>query len=580
MKLTKKDIKKRGLTILFYALVVLVFLAPILRLLLMSFKTEGGFGLDNYVLLLHEERTRTAIVNTVIISLSSTVIATVAGTALAFLVAYTNVKRKGILELLILMPFIIPAYIITLSWTTLFLKSGPVNGFLGQFGIGPVNLYSMGGIILVMGICSIPVVYMNVIHMLRKIPKEMEWASAACGYGLWDTFWRVNVPQSLPAIMAGAILAFLAAVDNFSIPAFLGISSGIPVLSTYIYEKSIGFGPDAFPLAATLSIILSVIAVGGTLVEGAVSSKAKYMESIKEDSTPRVILGEGKRRALEWGTLTVLVLGNIVPLLSMLSGSIQKTYGLKLTRENFTLDNFSFVLHNRGVLRAIGNSIFLAVVTCVVCILIGTAVAYLKVRKKSPAMKVIEKSASLTYAIPGIVLALAMIFHWVEPLPGIRPGLYGTTGILVIAYITRYLILQIKGSATAILAIHPSLEEASRASAATPLRMWTKILIPLLARPILSGTFMIFVSALTELTLSSILAAAGTKTIGLTIFNFQQAGDYNLAAAMSAIIVVIVLTGYVLIYGGKTHEGTLEVKVRESVNKEFNPKVREYGSVK
>ena len=151
-----------------------------------------------------------------------------------------------------------------------------------------------------------------------------------------------------------------------------------------------------------------------------------------------------------------------------------------------------------------------------------------------------EKCASLTYAIPGIVLSLAMIFHWVEPLPGI-------IWILVIAYITRYLILQIKESTTALMSVNPELEEAVRACGRGKRALWQQVLLPMLVRPILSGSFLIFVSSLTELTLSSMLASAGTKTIGLTIFNFQQSGDYNLSAAMSAVIVVMVLTGYCLV---------------------------------
>ena len=158
-----------------------------------------------------------------------------------------------------------------------------------------------------------------------------------------------------------------------------------------------------------------------------------------------------------------------------------------------------------------------------------------------------EKCASLTYAIPGIVLSLAMIFHWVEPLPAIRPGVYGTIWILVIAYITRYLILQIKESTTALMSVNPELEEAVRVCGRGKRALWQQVLLPMLARPILSGSFLIFVSSLTELTLSSMLASAGTKTIGLTIFNFQQSGDYNLSAAMSAVIVVMVLTGYCLV---------------------------------
>ena len=137
-----------------------------------------------------------------------------------------------------------------------------------------MNIYSIGGILLVTVVSATsPVVYMSVIHMLRRIPRDLEWASRACGFGLSYTLVHVDLVQVLPAIIAGRLLAFLSAIDNFSVPAFLGISSGIPVLSTYIYEKAIGFGPDAFPMAAALSVLLSVIAVGGTLMETALVGK-------------------------------------------------------------------------------------------------------------------------------------------------------------------------------------------------------------------------------------------------------------------------------------------------------------------
>ena len=93
-----------------------------------------------------------------------------------------------------------------------------------------------------------------------------------------------------------------------------------------------------------------------------------------------------------------------------------------MTLDNLSLKNFAFVFTNRGVLAAVRNSILLALVTCGVCIVVGTAAAYMKVRRNSKGAVTMEKCASLTYAIPGIVLSLAMIFHWVEPLPGIRPG--------------------------------------------------------------------------------------------------------------------------------------------------------------
>ena len=125
-----------------------------------------------------------------------------------------------------------------------------------------------------------------------------------------------------------------------------------------------------------------------------------------------------------------------------------------------------------------------------------------------------------------------------------RPRIYGTIGILAVAYVTRYLVLQIKGSVNAMLTVEPALEEAARAGGSGAFAVWLKILVPLLAKPVLASAFLVFIPAMTELTLSSILSAAGTKTIGLTVFNFQQAGDYSLAAAMSAVVVLIVLGGY------------------------------------
>ncbi len=558
-----------------YLLAVLVFLLPLVRLLLMAVTVGDGYGLDNFLTLLAEERTHEAVINTIIISVTSTVLAAAAGSGLAFLTAYSNIKRKGLIEFLVLLPFIVPSYIITLSWSSFLSSRGSFNTLLASLGLPAVNIYSMGGIILVLGICNIPIVYLNVVHMLRKIPRDMEWAARSCGYTQRQAMIKINLVSALPAIAAGSVLAFLSSIDNFSVPAFLGISSGIPVLSTYIYENAIGFGPNAFPLAAALSLILSVIAVAGTLLEGFFVKRGAGMDSIKEDYSVRVFFRKAHRIALEWGILAVLLILNIIPMVSMVITSFMKSYGLKFSPENLTLSNFAFVFHNRNVLTAVRNSILLAAVTTVVCIVAGTAIAYAKLRKKSRAAAVLEKCASLTYAIPGIVLALAMIFHWVEPVPGFRPGIYGTINILIIAYITRYLVLQIKGSTTALLTVDPAMEEACAASGRGFFSRWFRILIPLLTGPILSGAFMIFVPALTELTLSSMLASAGTRTIGLTIFNYQQGGDYNLAAAMSVIVTLLVVAGYCLANRKKLKSEYREVSGYEPTYTAGNKKLQQ-----
>ena len=525
----------------FFLIVCFVFVLPIISLLQMSFTTDGGFSFGNYAELLQEDRTIEAIKNTLIISIGSTLIATIAGSFFAYLVAYTNIKRKWLLELLVLAPYIIPSYIITLSWSSFLMRRGTVNTILQQFGIPAIDIYTLPGIVLVMGICNIPVVYLLTVNMFRKIPRDMEWAARAAGRTQWEVIRKITLVQAMPAIAGGSILAVLAAIDNFSVPAFLGISSGIPVLSTYIYEKAISFGPASFNLAAALSVILSIIAIGGTILQGKMIKKNSGLESVKEDRAVRVYLSTGKRRLAEWGSLAVLASFTVIPVVSMILSAFCKSYGTKLRPENFTLRNFQFVFTNDGVRSAVINSLLLAAVTCVICIIIGTAIAYMKVRRNSAAARMMESAASLTYALPGIVLALAMIFHWTKV-----PGIYGTIKILIIAYATRYLVLQIKGSTTAMLSVEPALEEAGQVCGAGKTVIWKRIMIPMMTKQVLSSSFLIFVAAMTELTLSSMLASAGTKTIGLTIFNLQQGGDYSSSAAMSAVIVFIVFAAYAL----------------------------------
>ena len=388
------------------AVALFFFLVPLCRLALMSLTTDQGFGLDNYAALLAESRTLRAIGNTVIIAVASTLIAVVLGSLLAFLVAYTDLAHKKWIEILTLAPFVIPSYIITLSWSTLLSARGSLNQFLDSaFGF-KVNIYSLGGIILVLGICNAPVVYLNVLPFLRKIPRDLEWAARVCGRSLWQTVRCIDLTQAAPAVASGGMLAFLAAIDNFSVPAFLGIPAGIPVLSTYIYENVIGFGPSAFRSAAALSVLLSAIALTGTALQGLLVKKSSGMESIREDFSVRVPLGRA-RLPVQWITLGFLALVNIFPLITTITSSFFPACGTR-TLANFTLENYRFVFTNRGIRQAFLNSALLAAATCLICILVGTALACRKVRRRCPASRLVEQSASLTYAIPGSVLALAM----------------------------------------------------------------------------------------------------------------------------------------------------------------------------
>lgn len=515
----------------------LLFIFPVIRLFFLSLSAEdGGWTLAHYRTLFTDSRAGEAVWNTIYISLSASIISAVCGVTTAFLVGYTNIRYKKLIEVLVYLPFVIPAYVITLSWTGLTVQGGALTLLLAKLGLPPLDLFTVGGIIAMLGICHMSVVHVTVVHMLRKVPVEAGWAARASGCGMWKALWKVDLPMVMPAVAGGTVLAFLADVDNFAVPAFLGISSNIPVLSTYIYEKVISFGPDSFAYGAVLSVVLAIIAVTGTVLSALLYKKQNASESVREDHTVRVAFSPKVRRVVELLAAGLLILFSVVPFLYMAVSALLKTFVFSLNPDDMTLDNYAFVFTNDGVREAAGNSLFMAGTATIICLVAGTLIAYALVRRGSRAAAFLEQCASMTYSVPGIVLALALIFYWSQPLPGVTTGLYGSYTILILGYVTRYMILQIKNSATAIMAVGEASEEAALVSGSSPFRMWVKILVPQLAAPALSGAFFMFLSALTELTMSSVMSSADTKTIGLAIFNLQQGGDYSLAAALSAVI--------------------------------------------
>ncbi|UFU00112.1 iron ABC transporter permease [Radiobacillus kanasensis] len=541
----KKLLTWTGIPIIF-----VIFLLPIYRLIALSFQKDGAFALTNYTTILQDPTTWSVIQNTLIIVVGSTAISVTLGVSFAWLVAYTDLRAKKLMQIFIILPFVIPSYISTLAWTQFFGASGLFQkvASLLPFSVPDINLYSLAGIIFVLGLSHYPLVYLLSVSVLRKIPRELEQATRVSGASRWTTFLKVTIPLALPGIASGGFLAFLANLDNFGIPAFLGIPANISVLSTYIYQQVVGFGPSAFANAATLSVILGVIALLGTLFQWLLLRKSKRIETTTEDKQPRYYLGK-KKIWIEVMLWCFFLLTGVIPLVSMAMTSLLTAYGVDFTLENISLKNYQFILDTSPKAKqAFFNSVTLASLTTIIGIVVGTAFAYYRIRKPNPLNKWTEISIGLPYALPGTVMALSMIFAWMEPLPGWNPGIYGSIMILFIAYITRFLILQVRGSITAVMQVDISMEEAAQVSGSNGWAKWRKILIPLLLPGVLSGAFLVFLTALTELTVSSLLWSSNSETIGVVIFGYEQAGYSTYSTAFSSLIVGLIILGFFLLY--------------------------------
>ena len=529
--------KNKWQSIVFVVIGLFVFILPLLMLFKMAFMNDGAVSLSNFTNVFSSSRTLTAIKNTFIIGIGATLISSLLGGVLAIIVAYTNIRFKKWIELLVIVPYVIPGYVITLSWISVFSASSPVNTFLKELSIDKVNVYSMTGIIVILGISNAALVYLNLVDILKKVPKEQEWASLISGYSMGNTLRNINLKSLKAPLLTSVVLAFLSAIDNFAIPLTLGAPAGISVLSTYIYEKAIGFGPTSFNEAAVLSIVLSAISFLVLFLQWKILKKSQLLETAKKDNSHRIELNKLSRRLIEWTIVIILILINIVPLIFMFLSSLHQGYVKSIMDwSHFSFGNYQFILTTPSMYTGFLVSLKISLLAILICIILSLWLMYSKRRFGNKGAMFVELGASLAYSIPGIVLALSMIFYW-----GRVPNIYGTISILIISYVTRYILLMLKGAETAFIALGTDLEEASVISGTGFIEKWRKIILPLIKDQIFSSSFLIFVGAFTELTLSSLLAPANAKTVGLTIFNLQTSGDNNVAQAYSVIITIFIL---------------------------------------
>ena len=525
----------------------LIFVLPFLKLIYMSFQGELGFTFDHYLKIFRMERTWRVLVNTFIMVFGATILASLCGISFAWLMAYTDIRHKKSLHILLFLPFVIPSYVSSLAWLQFFGQNGQLARWLAVIlpGFNGFNLYSMLGMIVVLGITTYPLVYLFTLNAFRQIPRETELAARISGASQWIVLRKVTLPMAMPGLTAGIFIAFLSCLDNFGIPAFLGSSANITVLTTYIYQQVIGFGPSAFNQAAVLSVVLAVIALIGLGIQRLLLARHQQLESQVQDHSVRYYLG-AKRPWIEGAIILFILVTSILPLIALIISPLYKVMGRPLSIDNLSLKNYLFIFQSVKSRQAILTSLKLAGVTALISLGIGTILAYFRVRKKEPLAFLIESVATIPYALPGTVFALSMIFAWMQPLPGWNPGIYGSISILYIAYFTRFFSLQVRSSIASFQQLDVSIEEAAQVSGSPIWVKWRRILMPLIKNVVLSGTVLVFLTALTELTVSSLLYASKSQTIGVSVLSSQQAGNLRHANAFSSLIVLLIIVAYII----------------------------------
>ncbi len=499
-----------------------------------------------------------ATARTVALTLGVTLITLLLGVPIGWLVGRTDLPRARAWRTACMLPFLIPPYISAIAWISLLNpSSGLLNRGLANLGLPGGDIYTLGGMIWVMGLAYTPLIMVATADTLARMDASLEEQARICGASPWRVFSRITLPMATPGILGGASLVMAATAASFGVPYLLASGSAEPptVLTTRIYQTLDLDPATGRPAAVALCLVLLVLGIGIPLLMRRMVGRRQFTTVTGKATRPKpFVLGRARRPAQVLLGLYVGI-GVLLPTVTILVTSLMANFGRGLTAANLGLGHYRTVLFERPeTLRSIGHSVLLATVVAAVAVVVGLLVSWLADREPTRAHRTLSAVASLPYAIPGTVLALGMLLTFSVAVRFILADrltvhleLMDTLWILGIAYLIKFLAFPVGSAAAGLKATDASLEQAARLSGATWAGTLRRITLPLLSADLAAAFFLVWIPAFSEVTMSILLTGPDTPVVGTLLFHLQTYGDPPAAAVLAVLVMALVLGGNLLL---------------------------------
>ncbi|NOU91742.1 ABC transporter permease subunit [Paenibacillus sp. LMG 31456] len=459
-------------------------------------------------------------------SLFMTLISTISCTVVAFLFAYAitrlNIPLKGLFRFITLLPVVSPPFIVALSYILLFGRQGIISKHVLHVNI---DIYGWHGLWLVQTITFFPYAYAVINGVLKAGPTNLEYAAYNLGATRWQVFKDVFFPLCRPGIAGGALIAAMNVLADFGNPMIIG--GNYSLLPTEAYMQMAGLFD--LPSAAMLSTALLVPALGLFILNRNWVGQRSY------------VTVTGKETSLEpypvplyikWGLFSFCLFVTIVILAVygvLFYGAFTKTWGYDWS---FTLNNMNYVFA-KG--KEMFNSIKFALISSIAAALFSLPLAYIVQRRQIGINRLLDFLAILPGAVPGVFLGLGFAVAFNEgPLV-----LTGTSTIMILALMFWNLPTCYSASLAGLQQIGSSLEEASLNMGAGNFRTFKNILLPLLRGPFLSGLVLSFLRSVTCLSVIIFIYSAGTSVGTVSILGLVQNGAWGSASAFTVVLISI-----------------------------------------
>jgi iron(III) transport system permease protein len=533
----------------FAAALCLLILMPLSWLVYYSFHDRtGGFTLGNFAQLVTDPSFIDPLITTLILATSSAIVCCVVAAPMGWLVARTDMPLRRTVRALVTASFVTPPFLGAIAWELL---AAPNSGLLNQAFRAVTgaeqdeylfNIYSLPGVIFVISCYTFPYVFVLVANALDRIPADLEDASSILGAGAWTTARRVTVPLAMPAVLAGALIAFLQAMTLFGSPAILALPAGFHTMTTKIW--SLFQYPPKAELAAAASLPLLILTILLLRAENFVLGRRGYSVVGGRQGNPRLVaLGRWKWVAL--GVAFIVLLNPVfLPYGALLNAAFSPVASQFVSLGTLTLRNVEFVFFELSATKlAFENTLILCTSAATIGTIMAVVIAYMTARKAIAWHKALGFLATAPVAVPGIVLGVGLFLSYTRP-PFV---LYGTLWILLVAFVTIALPSAYQQLYSAFRVVNPDLEEASRILGATRLGTLARITAPLLRTSVIATWCFIFVGVIRELSAAIMLFTSQTKVISVLIFDLNESGDLGAIAVLGLIMLIITFTVVILI---------------------------------
>ena len=522
--------------------------------------TSQGYTLVNYTDLftspLAKANLWTPLLNTVLLSVGSCIVAILFGGVFAFLITRTNLSCRKYLSSIFIFPYIMPQWTLAVVWQNLFNSNavtGTSNGLLTSLFNVQMPLWWCKGLfpsLIVLGMHYAPFAYILIGGIFRNMDANLEEAATILDTPKWKTMFRITLPMVKPAILSTILLVFGSSMGSYPVPHYLGLAT----LST----KYVSMNSKYTGEASILAIIMMIFGVAIMLLnQRSLKSRKNYTTVTgKSGQISKINLGRTGRVVIAVILIIITFFTSIFPIISfafetflpnpgdysfLYTGDANNlTTKWWVTSENVTENGMygqKGILYNNTIWTAFKGTMLVSVSCALIAGTIGTLIGYaVSKNRRSRWANYVNSVAFLPYLMPSSAVGVAFFILFSNQ----YFNLFNTYALLIIAGTIKYIPFASRSSLNSMLQLSGEIEEAAVIQDVPWIKRMTRIIIPIQKSSIISGYLLPFMTCLRELSLFMLLCVQGF-ILSTTLDYFDEMGLYAFSSGINLILIVTIL---------------------------------------